>query len=162
IVSSNATSLAGVLFNFATGMFEPWQWELTLDNIPSQFILTNITGALVSTEYTSNTITVTGMDDGATAEVSVAGGTYSKNGGTYTADAGVAENGDTFSVRITTSETAGSSNISTLTIGGISDTFVVTTAGGSNTFLSHILNSQVATVLDTVLSTAQKIIRENR
>jgi len=74
---------------------------------------------------TSNTITVSGIN--AAAPISIAGGTYSVNGGAYTSAAGTVTNGATVSVRATSSSSNSTTVNATLTIGGVSDTFSVTT-----------------------------------
>jgi hypothetical protein len=95
------------------------------DTTPDQFTFTDITGAARSTVYTSNQITVAGID--ATADVTITGGTYSKNGGAYTANAGTCVVGDTFTVRQTSSASYSTTTNAILTIGGVSDTYSVTT-----------------------------------
>jgi len=50
------------------------------DNTPTQFTFNDVTGASLSTVYTSNQITVGGLDNNDSATVSVTGGTYSKMG----------------------------------------------------------------------------------
>lgn len=94
---------------------------------PDQFTFTDVTDADLSTQYTSNTITVAGMGSGTTAAVTVAGATYSKNGGAYTSAAGTATNGDTFAVRHTSSAEYETAISTTLNIGGVFDTFTTWT-----------------------------------
>ena len=100
------------------------------DTTPDQFTFTDVTNVAVSTTQTSNTITVAGMDVGASATVTVTGGTYSKNSGAYTSAAGTAQNGDTFSVQHTSSGSNSTATDTTLTIGGVSDTYTSTTTSG--------------------------------
>jgi len=95
------------------------------DSTPDTFTLTDQAGVASSTLIESNTITVAGIDV-ATA-ISVSGGEYSKNGGAYTSGAGTVVNGDTVKVRQTSSAAGGTETNCTLTIGGVSDTFSVTT-----------------------------------
>ncbi len=95
------------------------------DTTPNQFIFTDIAGATLSTVYTSNTIIVSGID--APATVMVTGGEYSKNGGAWTSAPGTAEVGNTFAVRLTSSGSYNTPASCTLTIGGVSDTYTVTT-----------------------------------
>lgn len=96
------------------------------DSTPDAFFFTDTTSVVVSSTQTSNTITVAGINT--SAAVSVTGGTYSKNGGAYTSAAGTALVGDTFSVRHTASAANSTAVDTTLTIGGVSDTFTSTTA----------------------------------
>lgn len=99
----------------------------TVDNVPNAFTFTDQTNVPVSTTRTSNTITVSGMDAGASATVTVTGGTYSKNSGGYTSASGTAQNNDTFSVRHTSSSSNSTAVNTTLDINGVSDTFTSTT-----------------------------------
>lgn len=99
---------------------------------PDAFTFTDVTGATVSTNYTSNTITVAGLGAGVSVAVTVVGGLgYSKNGGAFTAAAGTAANGDTFAVSQTSSASTVTATDVTLTIGGVSDTYTVATEGGA-------------------------------
>ncbi len=98
----------------------------TLDDItPDAFLLTDSSGASLSSVVTSNTISVSGIS--AATSISVTGGTYSVNGGAYTSASGSVSNGDTVAVRVTSSASYSTSVNATLTIGGVSDTFSVTT-----------------------------------
>jgi hypothetical protein len=63
--------------------------------------------------------------------VTVTGGTYSKNGGSYVSSAGTAQNGDTFAVRHTSSSSNSTATNTVLTVGGVSDTFTSTTIASS-------------------------------
>lgn len=101
------------------------------DTTPDQFSFTDVTNASLSTLYTSNTVTLSGMDSD--AAISIAGGQYSINGDAYTSSAGVASNGDTVSVRITSSGTPSTAASAILTVDGISDTFTVTTTASGGT-----------------------------
>lgn len=95
------------------------------DTVPDAFTFTAQTNVPVGSVRTSNTITVAGID--AAAAVSIAGGTYSKNGGGYTSDPGTAVAGDTFVTRHTSPGTARTPTTTTLTIGGVSGAFETTT-----------------------------------
>lgn len=99
--------------------------EVSTDTTPDAFTFTDQTNVPVSTTRTSNTITVSGL--GAAATVTVSGGEYSKNSGAYTSASTTAVNNDTFSVRHTSSASNSTSVNTTLTIGGVSDTFTSTT-----------------------------------
>jgi hypothetical protein len=106
------------------------------DGTPNQFTFTDVTGASRSTVYTSNTITVAGINQ--SVAVSITGGTYSKNGGTYTSSAGTAVLGDTFAVRQTSSASYSTTTNTVLTIGGVSDTYSVTTIAESGDVISPV------------------------
>jgi hypothetical protein len=98
---------------------------LAADTTPNQFTFTDVTNVARSTTQTSNLITISGLNT--STSVSVSGGTYSKNGGGYTSSSGTAVNGDTFRVRHTSSASFSTAVNTTLTVGGVSDTFTSTT-----------------------------------
>lgn len=97
-----------------------------LDHTPAAFTFTDVTGATVATVYTSNTVTISSIAE--PVAVSITGGTYSVNGGSYTSSAGKIQNGDTVAVRVTSSGSAATAVNAALTVGGVSDTYTVTTA----------------------------------
>tara|TARA_X000001382_G_scaffold128743_1_gene119146 strand:- start:34 stop:1470 length:1437 start_codon:yes stop_codon:yes gene_type:complete len=100
----------------------------TVDSTPNSFDFTNQTGVTRSSTRTSaNTVTIAGMDSGASATVTVSGGTYSKNGGSYSSSSTTASNGTTFTLRHTSSSSYSTSVTTTLTVGGVSGSFVSTT-----------------------------------
>jgi len=98
-----------------------------VDSTPDSFTFTDVTGASLSTTYTSNQITVSGLGSGVSATVSVSGGTYSKNSASYTSSSTTAVNGDTFRLRNTSSGSYSTTTSTTLTIGGVSDSYSITT-----------------------------------
>lgn len=104
---------------------------LAADTVPDAFSFTDVTNAPLSGQQTSNEITIAGLNTSTT--VSVTGGTYSKNQGTYTSSNGTASNGDTFSVRHTTSASYSTATDTELNIGGITDTWTTTTIAEGNT-----------------------------
>jgi hypothetical protein len=97
---------------------------------PDQFTFADQTGAALSTVITSNAITVTGITS--TTPISITGGTYSINGEPYTGADGMVNPDDIVTVRQTSSGSHSTTTDATLTIGGISDTFSVTTSSGSS------------------------------
>jgi hypothetical protein len=102
----------------------------TNDTTPDQFTFIDQTGVALNTVITSNTITVSGINTA--APISITGGTYSINGGPYTSSSGTVNNGNTVTVRQTSSGNYSTTTSATLTIGGISDTFSVTTISSSS------------------------------
>lgn len=92
---------------------------------PDAFSFPVQTGVALGSVATSSTITVTGINT-ATA-ISIVSGTYSVNGGPYTASAGTVNAADTVTVRQTSSTSYSTTTTSTLTIGGVSAPFSVTT-----------------------------------
>lgn len=98
------------------------------DTTPDAFTFTDVTGATVSTLYTSNLITISGLSASTSASATVTGGEYQKNGGTWTAAGSFTVlNADTVKVRATSSATGSTTTNVTLTVGGVSDTYSITT-----------------------------------
>lgn len=84
-----------------------------------------VTGAPLSTEIGSNTISVGGNDYA--VPISIAGGEYSTNGLPFTATAGTVNNGDVVQVEVLSSGSNSTTTSTTLTIDSVSATFDVTT-----------------------------------
>jgi uncharacterized delta-60 repeat protein len=99
--------------------------DIPPDTTPDGFSFTDQTGLPPNAEVQSNEITVAGIN--APAPISVVGGEYSINGGAFTATAGTVANGERVRVRVTASGSYSTTVSATLTIGGVSDTFSVTT-----------------------------------
>ncbi len=104
------------------------------DTTPVQFTFSDRAGVSVDSEIVSDSITVSGVD--AAAAISITGGEYSINGSAYTAALGAAVSGDAVAVRNVSGTSNGAAVHTTLTIGGVSDTFTSTAAvaaGGGGT-----------------------------
>lgn len=126
------------------------------DTIPDQFTFADQTGVAVSSTITSDPVTITGIS--AATVITVASGTYSINGGSYTASAGSVNNGDLVRARHTSSASFSTATYTTVTIGGVSDTFASTTvaedavpnafsfADQTDVALSSVIESNAITV----------------
>ena len=101
-----------------------WEYE-PIDTNAAQFTFTDQTGVDINTLVTSNTITVSGIT--AATPISIKGGKYSINGGSYTREIGTVTNGSTVTVQQTSMSMYSGTTNAILTIGEISDTFSVTT-----------------------------------
>ncbi len=119
------------------------------DTTPDAFTFSDVTDATLSTEYTSNSFTVSGINTGTSISVSGAG-TYSVNNGAFTSVSGTVNNGDTISVKQTSSASSSTGVSTTLTIGGVSDTYTVTTLVADTTPDSFTLNDISDATLSTV------------
>lgn len=95
------------------------------DTTPDAFSFTDQTDVALSTQITSNTITVTGIDT-ATA-ISVTGGEMSINAGAFTSTSTTVNNNDTVQLRQTSSASNSTQTDVTLDIGGVTDIWSVTT-----------------------------------
>ncbi|KQC10271.1 MAG: hypothetical protein APR62_12305 [Smithella sp. SDB] len=121
------------------------------DTTPDQFTFTDQTGVALSAVITSNTITVSGIN--AAAPISITGGMYSINGGTYTSGSGTVNNGNTVTVQLTSSGSYSTTTNATLTIGGVSDTFSVTTQEAPDTIPNQFtFTDRTAVALNTVIT----------
>jgi len=96
------------------------------DTTPDAFSLTAVNSAALNSVQTSNAITISGINSISAISIS-AGGSYSINGGAYTSAAGTVVNGNTITVRLTSSSSFSTLISTTLTIGGVQSTYNVTT-----------------------------------
>jgi hypothetical protein len=105
------------------------EWDTT----PAAFTFTDVVNATTETLYTSNAITVSGINHPAAISVSGdASAKYSVNSGTATAAAGTVTSGDEVRAVVTSSTSAATAVNATVTIGGVGDAFSVTTAAGAS------------------------------
>ncbi|MBO0611373.1 cellulase family glycosylhydrolase [Thiothrix fructosivorans] len=93
----------------------------TNDTTPAPFIFVDKTGVNLAALIESNAVTISGINSA--APIAVTGGEYSVNGGAYTSAVGTISNGDTVQVHHTSSSQSQTTVNTTLTIGGVSDTF---------------------------------------
>lgn len=131
-----------------------------IDTTPDAFAFADHADAVVSTVQTCVTVvTVAGLNVTDIPVVLTGTGEYRKNAGSWVTAAGVAENGDTFEVRHTSSANSSSSTNTTLSIGGRSDTFTSTTAAGVGdpmiTGPSTITHNSPFTILGTNFGAVQ-------
>jgi hypothetical protein len=105
--------------------------DAAADLVPDAFSFTAATGVTASAVSTSGNITVAGLSAAAVVAVEVQNGQYRKNGGSWVSTPGTAVNGDTFAVRGNASATAGGIVVVTLTIGGVSAGYSITTTGAA-------------------------------
>ena len=96
-------------------------WDVT----PEAFSFTDQADVALNAVIESNVITVTGIEYA--SPISVTGGEYAIDGGPYTSVAGFVNNLETVKVRQTSSSSYSTTTNATLIIGGVSDTFSVTT-----------------------------------
>jgi hypothetical protein len=113
-----------------------------LASCPDPFTFIDQTGVSLHKTITSNTITLTGGTN-PPWPISIDNGKYSINGGPYTSDDGTVNNNDTVTVQLTSSENYFTITDATLTIGGISDTFSLTTLFKFNTKRDVPLNTKI-------------------
>ena len=119
------------------------------DTVPDTFSFTDQTDVALSTVITSNSITVAGIDT-ATA-ISVTDGEYAIDGGAFTSTAGTVTNGQSIAVRQTSSASFATLTDATLSIGGIADTFSVTTRVADTTPDAFGFTDQIDVALSSVI-----------
>ena len=88
------------------------------DTTPDAFTFTDQTGVPLSTLTESNSITVSGIT--APTSISITGGEYKIGAGSYTSSSGTVSNGNSVTVRQTSSASFSTVTNATLTIGGVS------------------------------------------
>ena len=95
------------------------------DTTPDSFTFTAVTNADIDAVVESNSITVDGIN--AAATISITGGEYKVASGDYFTSNSTVTDGQSVTVRLTTTENGNQTSEATLTIGGVSSTFIVTT-----------------------------------
>ncbi|MGR8941015.1 MAG: hypothetical protein ACU83P_05430, partial [Gammaproteobacteria bacterium] len=123
------TTQATLTVGGVAAIFRVTTLDFVADTAPDPFAFVDQTGVALSTAITSNAVTVAGIN--APAGISIAGGLYAVNGGSYVATAGSVNHGDTVTVRLMSSSAYATAAQAVLTIGGVSDTFSVTTAANT-------------------------------
>jgi hypothetical protein len=99
------------------------------DTVPSPFVFVDETTASLNVAYTSNTVTINGLTG--TATIRVSGGMISKNGGAFSSAQTTITNGNTVTVTAMSPAINSASRNVTVTIGGVNDTYSVTTLSRS-------------------------------
>ena len=99
-----------------------------VDTVPAGFTFFDQSGVAFNSEIVSDTIVVSGIST--STAISVTGGEYAVNAGAYTSASGTVANGDSVSVRHTSSGNNNTEVSTILTIGTVSDTFTTTTSTG--------------------------------
>lgn len=110
------------------------------DTTPDAFAFPAVVAAVPGEPQTSAAITVTGINQPAPIAIS-AGGSYSIDGGAFTASPGTIGNGQTVAVRFTAPNAFFSTGSVTLSIGGVSGSFSVTTRGRDTVAVVFSFNS---------------------
>lgn len=96
------------------------------DTTPDVFSFTDETNVNLNSQYTSNTITITGIN--APANISITGWEYRIwDSGSFTSDVGFIENNQQLTLRLVSSITGLTTNSAIVTIGGINDSYDVST-----------------------------------
>jgi|GEM_PF-1308315 len=117
----------------------------SLDTTPDSFSFTSVGNAALNSSVTSNAITVSGL--AAAAAITVDNGQYSIDGGPFTNSVGTVTNGQTITIKVITSPQPNTGILSTVTIGGVGESFTVTTIPADTTPDSfnfiHVTNAEL-------------------
>jgi hypothetical protein len=98
------------------------------DTDPDIFSFDSIQGANVSTEYTSNTITVGGLGAGISSDLNATNGALtSKNGGAFSTSTKSVTNGDTVTVKMTSSASNNTLKQTSVSVGSATALWKITT-----------------------------------
>lgn len=119
--STNATITIGGVSDTFTAT------TIAADTTPNSFTFTDQSAAAANTLVYSNIITIAGINTSVTASISGNSAEMQVNSGSYTSSNQTISVGDTIRLRMTSSATAGATVNTTLTVGGTSDTWSVTT-----------------------------------
>jgi hypothetical protein len=120
-ISTEATiTIGGVSDKFTATTIPP-------DSDPNSFTFSDQPAAAANTLVYSNIITIVGINTSVTASISGNSAEMQVNSGSYTSSNQTISVGDTIRLRMTSSATAGATVNTTLTVGGTSDTWSVTT-----------------------------------
>ena len=110
------------------------------DTTPNAFEFAPQTNAERATTVNSNAVTITGINT--PAPIAITQGEYAINSGNFTAASTTIAPGQSVVVRLTTSDDFSTRNAATLTIGGISADFSVTTLAADTTPETFSFNAQ--------------------
>ena len=95
------------------------------DSTPNAITFAPVANAKVSTEVTSAPVTLSGFNQ--SVSISISGGSYSIGGTDFKTTAGTVTNGQVVTVKLTSSNKTNTATTATLTVGGVSGQFTVTT-----------------------------------
>lgn len=104
---------------------------LAADTTPNAFTFTEVTGANPSTLTTATSITISGVNTSTPVSVTGTGATISINGGSWVTS-GTITNGQTLAVRLTSSGSFSTAMSATINVGGVTDSWSVTTRAANN------------------------------
>ena len=127
-LSASALPATSVSTTLTVGTFNTAYTVTTVpvDTTPLAFSFTDVSNADQNVLINSNTVTISGINSPASIAITN-GASYRINDEQFGSSANVINNGDTITVRLRSSTNAGTTTSTTLTIGGVSDTFTVTT-----------------------------------
>jgi hypothetical protein len=137
LTSANTSATANTATVTVGSVSDNWS-VTTIDITPNAFSFNDVTGVNLNTLTTSNTITISGIDTPTSVSVSGTGSPQiSINGGGWTTS-GTISNGQSLAVRLTSANAYSSTYSATVTAGGVSDVWYVTTRAALNCTLGGV------------------------
>lgn len=122
---------------------------MVADSTPDAFAFTDQNNVALGTLVTSNTVSVNGLNQAATVSVTGGGAQVSINGGAWGAG-GTITNGQTLAVRLTSSASFSTTLSAMIDVGGVTDSWSVTTLGGDSTPDAFSFTDQTGVALNTM------------
>lgn len=126
--------------------------QTACDTAPNAFTFADVTGANPSTLTTASAITISGINTSTPVSVSGTGATISINGGAWVTSGNIT-NGQTLAVRLTSSASFSTAMSATVNVGGVTDSWSVTTRAASNCTVGSGTTWTVSSSTCTVPST---------
>ena len=123
-MASTPNNYAGISSNV------DWDFTTVKDITPDEFSFASLTNKNRSTQFESNEVNITGINDG--IDISIVGGEYKINSESWTSDDGSINNDDNVTLRLTSSGSYSSTKTASLTIGDVSKSFSVRTKSAPN------------------------------
>ena len=124
---------------------------VTQDTIPDALSFTNVTGVALSSQITSNSQTISGID--AQTSFSVVGGSFSKNGASFETGNGTVVDGDTIRLQVLSSSSTETASTVSIDFSGTQYSFTATTLSDSDPQVSlDFTNLQNQKVSPTIVS----------
>lgn len=131
------------------------EWSVTTvgpDTTPAAFTFADVTGANLSTLTTATAITISGINTSTPVSVSGAGSPQlSINGGTWVTSGNII-NGQTLAVRLTSSASFSTPLSATINVGGVTDSWSVTTLAADTTPNAFSFTDATGAALNTVIT----------
>lgn len=128
LTSSASFSTANTATVNVGGITDVWSvTTFAIDTTPNGFTFTDQVDVQPNTLITSNSVTITGINTGASVSVSGAGSPQISIGGGAWVTSGTINSGQTLAVRLTSSSTLLTARTATVDVGGVTDVWSVTT-----------------------------------
>ncbi len=123
--------------------------DIATDSTPDNYAFTDKSGVETDTQITSDSVTISGINTDATVSITDSGhdtGEYRINGGTWKQTNDKVKDGDTIELRLTSASDTGTTRSATLDVGGVTDTWDVTTESSADYVVTGQEDSAVSRI----------------